>query len=314
MLTLLTGEAGEGKSLVALAIAAALESEQGFGPLPTRAARTLIVDAENGDHEIHRRIDVFEVSGERVSIAATDSFDLARDTDSLARLVGQVEPDLVILDSFRSLWPSGNENDSGEATMVLAGVRAMLQGVGAAGLLLHHLPKSSAAYGRSGGADYRGASAILATVDLAFRLDKASGDADSGRRRLDCFKSRPAATPEPLWFRFDDQARVEAADPHVSKKSSPRTDDLRHRLIAALGDKGPLTLTELAGILNEKADNRTLRSALWHESEQGLVTRDSEGRWHLSGCAEKLSDVATYRCGDNPTPPSREREPLGSVA
>jgi AAA domain-containing protein len=314
MLTLLTGEAGEGKSLIALAIAAALESQDDFGHLPVEAARTLIVDAENGEHELHRRIDLMGISGTRVEIAATDGFDLARDHGNLADLVEDVGPDLVILDSFRSLWPSGNENDSGEATDVLAGIRSILHDVNAAGLLLHHLPKSSAAYGRTSSGDYRGASAIRATVDLAFRLERASGDPESGRRKLQCFKSRPAATPDPMWLRLDEHARVEAAAPYQSKKASPRTDELQRRLLPALAGHGPMTLTELARQLGEKPDNRTLRTALERESGRGAIEQTSDGLWAAWRGAEALSDVATYRCGDNPTRQSAPVEPIVGAA
>ena len=120
--TMLAGREGRGKSMLALAIAAAL----GRGALLLDVAgmpvglggRVLYIDAENGEPEIHRRLHGLDVQSGRLAYVEADGFDLRRELGRVERLVAKHKPRLLVLDSMRSLAPGLDENDSQEVEAV----------------------------------------------------------------------------------------------------------------------------------------------------------------------------------------------------
>ena len=114
--------------------------------------KVLIVDAENGEYEIHRRVKSLGLPSRGVTVVEADGFHLGRELGELEALLEREQPGLVILDSFRSLWPGGDENDSCAVAGVLDPLRNLLRRLGPAGILLHHVSRA--------GNDYRGNSAI----------------------------------------------------------------------------------------------------------------------------------------------------------
>lgn len=178
-LTLLAGREKEGKSMVALAVGACVLSGGGsVAGLTCRPGRVLIVDAENGESEAHRRVRALGLDArhvENIEYVEPRGFDLRGDLRELGRLLERSRPDLCILDSFRTLW-GGEENSSGEVASALDPLRALLRDHNVAGVLIHHL-------GRRGG-EYRGSSAIGASVENLLELARVEGDPDRRRRRL----------------------------------------------------------------------------------------------------------------------------------
>ena len=85
----------------------------------------------------------------------------------------QHEPDLLILDSLRSLAPGLEENDSAEMEADITPIRRLAQSLGISVPLVHHSKK--------GGTTYRGSSAIPAAIDASFHLARADGDEDLQR-------------------------------------------------------------------------------------------------------------------------------------
>ena len=111
--TMIAGREGRGKSLLALAIAATGgHGENVAGMAPSDSFRTLYVDAENGSQEAHRRVYGLSVSSGALVYVEADGFNLRADFDELVELVREHEPNLLILDSLRSLAPGLDENDS----------------------------------------------------------------------------------------------------------------------------------------------------------------------------------------------------------
>ena len=69
----------------------------------------------------------------------------------------------------------------------------LTQRVGISTLILHHASRGSG--------EYRGSTAIGAAVELGFTLARIDGDPMAGtRRRLTCWKSRPAPEPAERWL------------------------------------------------------------------------------------------------------------------
>ena len=215
MLTIAHGRQGEGKSLLAESLAAGVALAEEVASYACRLGRAVIVDAENGPYEIHRRVRTLGLPGENVDMYEANAFDLRRNLDALEEVLNQHRPDLLILDSFRSLW-CGDENDSREVPAALDPLRNLIRRYGAGTLLVHHSGKSNLAY--------RGSSAIGACAELGFRLGREDGDPERDRRYLSCWKCRPAPEPERRWLRLSAErgmVLVDAAAPYESGAEQP---------------------------------------------------------------------------------------------
>jgi len=198
------------------------------------------------------------------------------------QLIEQVEPDLVILDSFRPLVPGVDENDSA-IDGVLARLRNLAREHCAAFVLLHHTPKH--------GGEYRGSSAIGAAVELGFTLISQEGT-DSGLR-LECWKSRPAAKPPTHWLEIrtgpDGSPEIVEARPHSPAATSRR--DRVSEIVVALAS-GKKTRAELAEHLNEPKSNPSgaFVRALSEAMKRGLVARIGHGIYALAQHAAVPAD------------------------
>lgn len=100
---------------------------------------------------------------------------------------------VIIVDSLIGFHP-GAENDNSETRRYMSQYRK-LASAGAGIVLLHHSGKGENTK------EYRGASDIKGSVDIAYHLANLSGDGTLGTMRLKAFKMRFSATPE-LVFRY----------------------------------------------------------------------------------------------------------------
>ena len=95
-LTLLAGREKEGKSMVALAVGACVLSGGGsVAGLTCRPGRVLIVDAENGESEAHRRVRALGLDArhvENIEYVEPRGFDLRGDLRELGRLLERSPP------------------------------------------------------------------------------------------------------------------------------------------------------------------------------------------------------------------------------
>ena len=195
-LTMLSGREGEGKSLLALTIAAAVGTGAPVAGMLSQPGTALVIDAENGEEEAHRRVHGLQALPDALAyVEARDGFDLCRHFAELSTVVRREQPDVLVLDAFRSLCRDMDENDSGAVEGALGPLRSLIREVRCATLLLHHASKGSG--------EYRGSSAIGAAVDLGYALGRAEGDSGSRvRRRLRCTKNRLGPEPDPIWLEF----------------------------------------------------------------------------------------------------------------
>lgn len=177
-LTLFGGREKRGKSLVQLLLAVKMASGGGeLAGIPVKPGRVLVADAENGEREIHRRLRAAGLAPEhadRLTFVEARGFDLRYDLRQLIDLAAGVY-DLVLLDSFRALW-RGDERDEAEIAAALDPLRQLAHDEQIAVGLTHHAQKA--------GDEYRGSTAIGASIEWAVMLDRAHDDPDKTRRRL----------------------------------------------------------------------------------------------------------------------------------
>ena len=269
--TMLAGREGRGKSLLALALAAAGgRGENVAGMVSVGSLKTLYVDAENGPQEAHRRVHGLSVEPDALVYVEADGFSLRHDFAELLALVVAHAPDLLILDSLRSLAPGLDENDSQQAEAALRPAVRMTQQRAMATLILHHASRASG--------EYRGSTAIGAAVELGFTLSRIDEDPEADRRRrLSCWKSRPAAEPPVRWLSIEPVPgggiRLSEAEPFVHERARPR-DDRREDVLAVLRDE-PLSerrIAEMAG------GSRTTAQRILRDLEgEGLAQQTAEG-------------------------------------
>ncbi len=272
--TMLIGREGTGKSLLALAVARAIGQGKVVADIDCSRGRALVVDAENGRAEIHRRLHALDVKQDTVFYAGTDGFNLRADLGQLEALLERVRPDVLVLDSLRTLAPGLEENDSGPAEQTLGPLRELARRFDCAILLLHHSRKS--------GDEYRGSTAIGAAVELGFALTREHKVADAGARRtLTCWKCRPAPEPEPRWFTLQaagSRVVIEAAPaPAASPTPGSRTVELAQQLSAAAADLGAQSWAVLCAHVRTDPGSGTAKRARQQAMDDGLLVKVAHG-------------------------------------
>jgi DNA polymerase III delta prime subunit len=283
LITLLAGPPGEGKSLLALALAGQMIGGQPAADFTVHSARVCIVDAENGEGEIHRRVgnlDLPEASASDLLLFEAVGFDL-QDLGELEDLLTVHAPQVLVLDAFRSIW-SGDENKSGETAPVLDALRNLARAHNCAILLLHHTKKD--------GQDYRGNSSIAASCDLVYLLNRLPEDEDRWRRFLRCRKSRPAAEPPDRWMRLtleDGRVYIDSAEAPAKggrteagqRLGAPTRHLLAKQMLDLLG-AGPLSRADVGRHFGRPPSDGSLRRTVDYLLAERRI-RHEAGRLHL---------------------------------
>ena len=271
-----------GKSLLALGCSLAIaKGAERFAGLRVWRGRVVYIDAENGVNETHRRIRrlsempvpperfrYLEQGPKRFQLDGPGSLDL------LAELIDEYEPDLIVFDSFRSLW-SGDENRPIEVAAVLDPLRDFLRSQGVAGLLLHHANTSG---------DSRGTTGIGASVENIVKLSRLK----SGERRLVQLPSRfGEVLDRPASFRIVPRDESPLGPLDLLPTSSPRAStqpeqrDLRLEIKRLLADGKPRSGRRIAQDLGFSATNKGVREVVKALDLEGVIVHRSDA-WTLA--------------------------------
>lgn len=301
-ITMVAGREGQGKSMLALALATAVGHGAAFLGMGCAPGRVLVVDAENGEHEAHRRIHGMGVKRETLIYVEAEGFSLSKDLALLEALVAEHKPQLLVLDSLRSLTPSLDENDSAQAEAAVRPVQALVRRHNCACLLLHHAGK--------GGHEYRGSTALGAAVEIGFTLARDPTDPEKRtRRQLSCWKCRPAVEPEPIWLEMTaDHGRVTVteAEPFTGAGEPPtRTERYIDEAVALVTKHGPMNAGALCEALAGNAVDSTAKRALTRAVADGRLVKSDRGRYtipHLgqSDPSDRTDDPNLGQSGQTP--------------
>lgn len=291
---MLAGREGRGKSMLALALAAAIGRATHLldvaGMPVGLSGRVLYVDAENGPNEVHRRVHGLNVTAGMLTYVEADGFDLRRDLELLDQLIRKYRPKVLVLDSLRSLAPGLDENDSQQAEAALRPVSRLTHELKFASLILHHASRASG--------EYRGSTAIGAAVELGFTLTRYDEDPMAAtRRKLACWKSRPAAEPAPRWLTIkptdDGGIMLSDAAPYEPAPRAPVRDDVEAALReligggvgcgdAYIGDHTTppsWSTADFARHVDRDSKDWTVRQAVSRLADAGLIHRNGDERW-----------------------------------
>jgi hypothetical protein len=135
--------------------------------------------------------------------------------------------------------------------------------------LLHHAGK--------GGHEYRGSTAIGDAVELGFTLSRHEDDREKRtRRKLACWKSRPAPEPEERWISMgshDGLITLSEAEAYKPEREKPR-EQHRDDVLETLGDEplGERRIAERTGIART-----TVQRILRDLEDEGLSEQTGSG-------------------------------------
>ena len=277
-LTLLAGREKEGKSLLAMACAARGASGGGtLAGIRVEPLRVLIIDAENGDRELHRRMRSLGLRANdaaRIEVYEASGHDLRRNLHEVEAVLADSKPDLLVLDSWRSLW-AGDENDSGEVAKVLDPLRNLIRRHNAGAVLIHHMRK---------GGGYRGSSAIGACVEMVVELSRHEEDPDRRRRRLHNSACRYEQEADDRWLRIEadrERGLLLVDETEAFHPSAGARDDAAEELLAAL-DGQPTSWADWARNTGLDPKNGTARRARDWLLERGRVRQHEDGNWTVA--------------------------------
>ncbi len=287
-LTMLAGREKEGKSLLCQALAAAIASGESVGGIACKAGRALIVDAENGQSVTHRRLKGLGLdvdNADNLRFVEARGFDLRRNLDELEQLLAELTPDLLVLDSWRSLW-GGKENDSDEVAEVLDPLRMLARERGCGVVLIHHMSRGGA---------YRGSTAAGASVENLLAFARHPDDPDRRRRQLVNTGCRYDEEASDRWLTIDANRAlgaifVDQAEPFTTSydddgaaTAAPVREELTPRVRALLLSDIPQTLADLNRELDRHPKDRSVRRVLAGLAETGDAVQLPDKKWIAGG-------------------------------
>jgi len=235
--TMIHGAAGLGKSMLALALAAAVLRGEAFLHHPTTRGRVLYIDAENGQGEAHRRIRGIGITSKEAAnldYREAINLDLRRDAAEISKVAIAAAPVLIIVDSLATVNRS-DEDSSREMTPALQVLQSIARETSAGVLVLHHDKKDRTTL--------RGSSAIEAVVEIRLHLTKHIDR--GGAKCLSNEKCRLAAETPERWLEIGSTA----SGIHVAQTTKPPTGEEADEwdlIMDLLKDGKPRTNREIA--------------------------------------------------------------------
>lgn len=235
--TLLAGDGGTGKSLLALQLAAATAAGTSWLGLPTMDGTALFITAEDDIDEVHRRLDdvraraglgfadytrlhILSLAGEDAILGAAEPRTaLVKATPLFRRIeawVSEYKPALLVLDTLADLF-GGNENDRAQARQFISLLRGLALKARVSMVLLAHpsltgLNSGSGTSGSTGWSNSVRARLYLERITTRDGGEKAI-EPDPDARVLRLMKANYSRTGSEVRLRWLDGVFVTTEDP-----------------------------------------------------------------------------------------------------
>ena len=284
LLTLLVGASGEGKSALALALAACVtQGRQWPDGTPVRNpgavvwAETESAQAVNLDRAQAWKLPLDRIHMPRVNdILETIQLDTAEGWASLEEVCRRPDVRLVIVDSLSGAHR--RDENSAEIRDLLTRLASLAQAAGLAVVVVHHLRKRGLFDGGKVDLDrVRGSSVIVQWARVVLAIDRPNAEYEPDRVRLCQIKNNLARFPEPLGFEITD-AGVHFGEAPQEPKAETQLDKATD-LLKALLAREPVPSTRL----QEEAEGAGVAWTTLKRAKEilGVVAvRDGKtGRW-----------------------------------
>ena len=284
--TLLSGEPGVGKSMLGMTLGVCVARGTPFLGGATAAGTVMYVDAENGTSEVHRRVQAMGLAvrdAGQFHYLTSREHDMIQHRSEIIAYAEEINPTLIVLDSFRSLW-RGDENDSNAAAHVMQTAVALTRTTGAGVLILHHVPKNTST-------SYRGSSAFGGAVEVIATLRRtgASGPATK-TLTLGVDKCRVSAEVPDRYMHINITDGVLAISESDKQVATPVREELRELLLGVIPfDPDRISQGDACRAVDRGTKDRSVRDALTSLQDQGVVNRDDAGWYQPSGGVYSLS-------------------------
>ena len=170
--TVLDGDPGEGKSLIAAALAGSVTSGCAFpdGDLPREPGRVCWIGHVGEDHPAYTTVPRLTASG--ADLARVDILDATADADlgAACQSAAERKPTLAVIDSWAA-WTDGTDNNNPEAVRTRYKALQPLRDAGTAIVVIMHDRKSEIEEGRSAVLRASGTVQAVAAPRMVLRVD-----------------------------------------------------------------------------------------------------------------------------------------------
>ena len=201
--TMLVGDPGVGKSWVALGAASAAALGTPFLGMHTQPRSSVLIDAENGPMEMHRRLKALKFF-ESIKVADIQpGFDFEHSLDYLADACAPAHCGILILDSMRTIW-GGDENESKAVTNCLTQLQQLARTANIAIVVIHHTNKMGT---------FRGSGALQAVPETMVTCGRLKRDKLTNRFYMRWDKLRSMPRPATKWALLEKGIVVPAHKP-----------------------------------------------------------------------------------------------------
>ncbi len=236
--TLLTGNGGVGKSLVALQLAVAVAAGQNWLDQMTARGNALFLTAEDELAEVHRRLvkiaegygvaleqlpnlRLWSLAGRDAVIATTGQNNVVATTplfDQIRNQIAQVQPEVVVLDTLADLF-AGDENNRSQGTQFVAMLIGLAIEYNCAVVLLAHPSKSGQATGDGTSGSTAWHNKVRSRLYLRKETAQNGIEPDPRCRVIDHMKANYGPDDNTLRIRFDDGRFVPLGAPDLPENN-----------------------------------------------------------------------------------------------
>jgi hypothetical protein len=300
--TILSGDTGSAKSMIAMAlVAAALRRDSWLGR-PVAAHRPVVVDEENPPHEVWRRMRAFGIRNEHLGALRYFNregilLDYAANVNRLANVLRKHDADLLIIDTLAATT-GFDTNDNAAAVAFYRETLRPLSKL-AAVLILHHERKHQNGQRGNGGQAMMGARQLAGQADTHLSVH-ANGSTVAREPQpnghtlerypitLEWPKSRDGAGATDLALCLESETDAERRKLWMALRvvgdafSGSAEEALLHQLLDALARHERLSRADLARYTGREPRGSLLERALKRGIDTGLIARPQRGVYTLA--------------------------------